>query len=122
MKRIVISILIVGMLISLAFISAWQVDRVTNEMLVMFDRAEKENSIADYAMLSVTLEEIEQYYEKNSWILFLFLRRDYVTNPQCSFCVLQAYANEENAADFATELLRAKMQIHQLRALFFSIA
>lgn len=122
MKRVVICICILCLLAGLTVFSAFRVNAVTNHILELFDTAQKQNSTADYAMLSETLDALDVYYEQNETFLFLFLRRDYVLNPQCSFTVLRAYASPENQHDFEVELRRARAQIVQLRGLFFSIS
>ena len=120
MKRVIISIAILALIATLATGATIYTYRVTEQMLVFLETAEKEISAGDSPALMDTLDEMQQYYMIHDKPLMLFVRRDYVTNPQSSFCVLPAYAGKENFADFETELLRAKAQILQLRALFFS--
>lgn len=121
MKRVGISIAILVIIAVLAISSAFYTRYTTDKMLSYFDQAEKEISTGNIPMLMDTLDEMQLYYAKHDKWLMLLVRRDFVTNPQCSFCVLPSYATEENKADFCTELNRARIQIVQLRDLFFSI-
>ena len=120
MKRLYVTILFFGVVISTVIIGHCLVIAYTSTMLESFEQIEQAVSNDNYTSAKKEIQVLDEFLRTKEGTLSLFVNRDALNNILIGCSTLKAHANSRLKSEFSAELDKAVTQVTSLRSLFFS--
>ena len=121
MKRIPTALVLAAILIGIALMGNFLIDRTTDRMLTQLQSIQKDCEGGSFETAQDSIKALQEYYQHKEHWLALFIKRDYLGQFSVTVSGLSSYTHPDNAQDLGCEVQQAQEQLLVLRHLFFGI-